>query len=147
MSGNKAELLRDVMSACAESIREECLDHYTTKTGILARLKSVLQDMDEALEFVKRAEEAEAHVAALGTPAPESPAGDGAPALREQAWLIELPVRHGRTQPKWWTAGDEEWTTDPNEAIRYARSLDAERTVERDDIRGAIVTEHVWINQ
>ena len=64
----------------------------------------------------------------------------------EIGWLIEL-ARPG-AQPRYWCGGvdsadPDDWTTDANEAIRFARSVDAERvgnTLEQP----VIATEHMW---
>lgn len=68
----------------------------------------------------------------------------------ESGWLIEI-VMGGRA---WWWMADNgcgrQWTTDANEAIRFARKLDAERLIQRlgstrVDFRGAYATDHMWI--
>lgn len=67
----------------------------------------------------------------------------------ETSWLLEVQLG-GRAV--WWRARADcgrTWTTDANEAIRFARKLDAERC--RDALRNvdafmadAIATDHMW---
>jgi hypothetical protein len=67
----------------------------------------------------------------------------------ETAWLIEIQIG-GRAV--WWRAianCGRTWTTDANEAVRFARKGDAERVIRGlrgDDpvMAGAIATEHMW---
>ena len=44
--------------------------------------------------------------------------------VAEIAWLIE---RTDQGYPSWWTGAD--WTTDPNQAVRFARAVDAQRVI------------------
>lgn len=69
--------------------------------------------------------------------------------LDERAWLIESKFNG---PPSWWAGGaisDEGvfagsgFTTDPNEAVRFARKEDAERVANGRHM--VFVTEHIWI--
>lgn len=44
--------------------------------------------------------------------------------MTEFAWMIELPER-GTGRATWWAGGDN-WTTDPNLGVRFARQVDGE---------------------
>jgi hypothetical protein len=57
----------------------------------------------------------------------------------ETGWLIEAP---GQGQPLYWDGAS--WTADPSAAVRYARSLDAERVIAASHLVGAKAAEHMW---
>lgn len=78
------------------------------------------------------------------------------------AWLIERPSTKGG-QPRWWrtlvkgrpatihvidATNDNEWTTDANEAVRFARKEDAETVIKALDLPPSLMraTEHVWMS-
>ncbi len=67
--------------------------------------------------------------------------------LSETGWLIERQLG-GRAI--WWRATPtcgRTWTTDANEAVRFARKEDAQKvmfTWSDPFFRGAIATEHMW---
>jgi hypothetical protein len=67
--------------------------------------------------------------------------------MTEQAWLIESCFRGVRTQ--WWNGlplgCGQSFTTDPNEAVRFSRQIDAERVSRH--MHMTTVTEHLWIDR
>ena len=67
-------------------------------------------------------------------------------AASEIAWLIELPqhARPGEPPTYWgWVDGQEGWTRDVNDAIRYASEAQADKAaaVYCDDY---VIVEHAW---
>jgi hypothetical protein len=61
----------------------------------------------------------------------------------ETAWLIH---GHRSGKPIYW-CGVAEWSEDPNDAVRFARQLDAERVRGvAVPAAGTFVTEHVWMS-
>ncbi len=60
----------------------------------------------------------------------------------EIGWLIEQASTVFDSRPTYWAGGDS-WTTADSEAVRFARSVDAERVARTldSDVR---VTEHMW---
>lgn len=68
--------------------------------------------------------------------------------MTEQGWLIEQKF-NGRGV--WWRGildSGRDWTTDANEAVRFARKIDAERVLRSGVMgvfwKGAAATDHLW---
>ena len=57
----------------------------------------------------------------------------------EFGWLIE---NDWNERPEWWRP--LKWTTDANEAVRFARKEDAERVIREMLFANAHATEHIW---
>jgi hypothetical protein len=70
----------------------------------------------------------------------------------ETSWLIEMPMATFGGPPCWWTGEyrsgklNHQWSTDPLDAVRFARKEDAERVLHGTlRLKEAIATEHQWI--
>lgn len=72
------------------------------------------------------------------------------------AWLIERDGQWYAAAPhsRWTTqqaidanTWRENWTTDANEALRFARKCDAETLIRYEGFQNAVATEHVWLER
>lgn len=77
-----------------------------------------------------------------------TPTAGRAEALEEIGWLAEVPARiHYR--PVYYSGGrrrETDFTTDPNEAIRFARKEDAEKSIRTMNLIGCEAREHLWLD-
>jgi hypothetical protein len=61
----------------------------------------------------------------------------------EVGWLVENGKQGDELRYRTWRDGLPDWTSDPNEATRYCRRIDAERA-HQEDIEAWRIAEHAW---